>query len=180
MNIENHNTQFNYEAWLNKLHHFIDTTSQFLNELFEGLKILAKKRLSEMWKDIRFSVSKLTAQDFFIAASIILTGILGIIIFFSGLGLLIYQTVLWLQDGTWTQLPLYLFFSIFFENTAFHEWVLHPESWFGLQKLFFWFLNSIPLSVALMIPGISIAFLMAGTMMVTLTYRFYKLSDRND
>jgi hypothetical protein len=58
--------------------------------------------------------------------------------------------------------------------------MVHPESWMGLQKMFSWFLESIPLSMALMIPGISIALFMAGTLVIALTYRFYQLRNRND
>jgi hypothetical protein len=49
----------------------------------------------------------------------------------------------------------------------------------GLQKLFSWFLESVPLSVALMIPGFAIAFFMAGTMVVTMLFRFVQLKNRN-
>jgi flagellar biosynthesis protein FliQ len=57
--------------------------------------------------------------------------------------------------------------------------MIHPESWMGLQKLFSWFLESVPLSVALMIPGLAIAFFMAGTMVVTMLFRFVQLKNRN-
>jgi flagellar biosynthesis protein FliQ len=56
----------------------------------------------------------------------------------------------------------------------------HPESWLGLQKLFSWFLESVPLSLALMIPGLSIALFMAGTIMATMLFRFIQLRKRND
>lgn len=179
MNMENHQTQFNHEDWLAQLYRFVETARQFLNELFKGLKALSRKGLSEAWRDIRTAVSRLTPQDFIITAMISATGMFGLMIFMAGLGLFSYQAMLWLQDGTWTEFPLFVVFNFLFENTALHQWMLHPESWFGLQKMFSWFLESVPLSVALMIPGFSIAMFMAGVLLVALTYRFYQLRNRN-
>ncbi len=180
MNIENHPTQFNHEDWLKQFYRFAETTRQFFNELVRGIRALSQKSLSETWKDIRAVIPRLTVQDFIIAALISITGMIGAMIFMTGLGLFGYQAFLWLQDGTWTEFPLFVVFNFLFENTALHQWMVQPESWFGLQKLFSWFLESIPLSMALMIPGFSIALLMAGLMVVSLAYRFYQLRKRND
>ena len=180
MNIENQQTQFNHEDWLTQLYRFIETGRQFFSELFKALKTLSQKGLLEAWNDIRSAVSRLTPQDFIVTALISIMGMFGVMIFMTGLGLFSYQAMLWLQDGTWTEFPLFVVFNFLFENTALHQWMLHPESWLGLQKLFTWFLESIPLSMALMIPGLSIALFMAGTLVVALTYRFYKLRNRND
>jgi hypothetical protein len=180
MNIENQQTQFNHEDWLAQLYRFIDTGRQFINELFKGLKILSQKGLLEAWKDIRAAVSRLTPKDFIVTALISVMGMFGLMIFMIGLGLFSYQAMLWLQNGTWTEFPLFVVFNFLFENTALHQWMVHPESWLGLQKTLLWFLQSIPLSMALMIPGISIALFMAGTLVIALTYRFYQLRNRND
>lgn len=180
MNIENHQTQFNYEEWLKQFYRFAETARQFFNELLKGIKTLSLKSLSEAWKEISAVIPRLTAQDFIVAALISITGMIGAIIFMAGLGLFAYQAFLWLQDGTWTEFPLFVVFNFLFENTALHQWMVQPESWFGLQKLFAWFLESIPLSMALMVPGFSIALFMAGVMVVISTYRFYQLRKRND
>ncbi len=180
MTIENQQTQFNHEDWLAQLFRFIETGRQFFSELFKGLKSLSQKGLLEAWKDIRSAVSRLTPQDFIVTALISGIGMFGVMIFMTGLGLFSYQAMLWLQDGTWTEFPLFVVFNFLFENTALHQWMLHPESWIGLQKLFSWFLESVPLSMALIIPGFSIALFMAGTLIVALTYRFYQLRSRND
>jgi len=180
MNVENHQTHFNHEDWLAHLNRFIETARQFFNEVFKGLRALSQKGLSEAWKDIRSTVSRLTPQDFIVTASITVTGMFGVMIFMIGFGLFGYQALLWLQDGTWTEFPLFVVFDFLFENTALHQWMLHPESWVGLQKMFSWLLESIPLSIALMVPGFSIALFMAGTLVVALAYRFYQLRNRND
>jgi hypothetical protein len=180
MNIENHQTQFNHEDWLAHLFRSMETARLFFNELFKGLKVLAQKGLLNAWNDIRSVASRLTLQDFIITALLTVTGVFGLIFFMAGLSLFGYQVLIWLQDGTWTEFPLFVVFNFLFENTAFHQWMTHPESWLGLQKLLSWVLESVPLSIALMIPGVSIALLMAGTLVVAFTYRFYQLRNRND
>jgi hypothetical protein len=179
MTIESQQTQFNHEGSLAQLYRFIDTGRQFINELFKRLKILSQKGLLKVWKDIRTAVSRLTPIDFIVTALISIMAVLGLMIFMIGFALFNYQAILWLQNGTWTEFPLFVVFNFLFENTALHQWVIHPESWLGLQKMFLWLLQSIPLSMALMIPGISIALFMAGTLVIALTYRFYQLRNRN-
>ena len=178
MNMENQGTQFNHEEWLARLYRFMETARQFCNELFRGLRALSKKGLLEVWKDTRSAVSRLTPQDFIITALLSVTGAFGLIIFVTGLSLFGYQTILWLQDGTWTEFPLFMVFNFLFENTALHQWMTHPESWLGLQKLFSWFLESVPLSMALMVPGFSITLFMAGILTVAIAYRFYQLKKQ--
>ena len=180
MTIESNQTRFNHENWIGQLYKFIDTASQFLNEIFNGLTVLLKKGLLQIWNDIRFVFKQLTPQDFIITALITTIGMFGVIIFMTGLGLFAYQTILWLQEGIWTEYPLLIVFNFIFDNTALQQWMLQPESWLGLQKLFSWFLEIIPLSAALMIPGISLALFMATTLLITFTYRFYQLRNRND
>jgi len=179
MNMENQQTHFDHEDWLNHLYRYIETARQFGNELFRGLKSISQKGLLEAWSEIRSVVSKLTPQDFIITGLVTLTGIVGGLFFLIGLSLFGYQAILWLQDGVWTEFPLFAVFNFLFENTILHQWMIHPESWMGLQKLFSWFLESVPLSVALMIPGFAIAFFMAGTMVVTMLFRFVQLKNRN-
>jgi hypothetical protein len=45
--------------------------------------------------------------------------------------------------------------------------------------VFSWILETVPLSFALIIPGLSIALFMAGTLAVALVYRFYQLQKNN-
>ena len=179
MNMENQQTHFDHEDWLNHLYRYIETARQFGNELFRGLKSISQKCLLQAWSEFRSVVSKLTPQDFIITGLVTLTGIVGGLFFLIGLSLFGYQAILWLQDGVWTEIPLFAVFNFLFENTILHQWMIHPESWMGLQKLFSWFLESVPLSVALMIPGLAIAFFMTGTMVVTMLFRFVQLKNRN-
>jgi hypothetical protein len=180
MSTENHQAKFNHEEWLEHIYQLLETTRQFFSELFRGLKAISQKGLMEAWKDIRSAISRLTPQDFIVTGLLTFTGMFGVMIFMIGFSLFGYQTVLWLQDGIWTEFPLFAVFNFLFENTILQQWMTHPESWMGLQKMFSWFLESVPLSLALMVPGFSIALFMAGTLAVALLYRFYTLKNRND
>ena len=180
MNMENQQAHFNHEDWLSHLYRYIETARQFGNELFRGLKSLSQKGLLEAWSEIRSVASKLTPQDFIVTGLLALTGTIGGLFFLIGLSLFGYQAILWLQDGVWTEFPLFVVFDFLFESTILQQWMTHPESWVGLQKMFSWFLESVPLSIALMVPGLSIALLMAGTLAMALLFRFYQLKNRND
>ncbi len=180
MNIENRQAQFNHEEWIENLYKFLEMARQFFKEVLRGIKALSQKGLAEAWKDIRSAISKLTPKDFIVPGILTMIGLGGFFIFMVGLSLLTYQSILWLQNGFWTEFPLFVVFNFLFENTAFHLWVVQPESWMGLQKLFSWFLENIPLSIALMVPGLSLVLFMAGTLMVVLLYRFFQLKNRND
>ena len=52
---------------------------------------------------------------------------------------------------------------------------MNPESWIGIQKLLLWLLETTPVSLALMVPGFSIAVTAAGTFTLALIFRFYQL-----
>ena len=107
----------------------------------------------------------------------ITVGLLGLIILLAGIGLLGYQSLLWLQTGVWTGYPLLTIFNFLFENTILHQWIINPESWIGMQKLFLWVLESVPASLALIIPGLSIAISASGIFFIALTFRFYQLKN---
>jgi hypothetical protein len=180
MNMENQQAHFNHEDWLAHLYRYIETARQLCKELLRGVTSLSQKGLRQAWSEIRLAASRLTAQDFIITGLVACAGVLGILVFAVGLSLFGYQALLWLQDGIWTEFPLFVVFNFLFESTALQQWMMQPESWVGLQKMLSWFLESIPLSLALMIPGFSIALFMAGTLGVALLYRFSQLRNRND
>ena len=181
MNIKSHHqAQFNHEEWIEYLFRFVETVQEFLRKVFQNIKTLSQKGLVKAWKEIRTAASKLNTLDIIFMGLTVLAGLLGGLIFLIGLGLLGYQLVLWLLDGVWTSLPLYVVFDFIFENTAFQQWMAHPESWFGMQKLFSGFLETTPLSLALMVPGILIAVAWAGVLSATLVIRFYQIKNHND
>ena len=175
MNMENQQTKFNHENWLEHFYHFIEIARQFCNELFRGIKSISQKSLLEAWKEFRSFVSRLKPQDFIVTGLLSLAGIFGVMTFMTGLSLFGYQTLLWLQNGIWTEFSLFVIFDFLFENTTLQLWMTQPDSWIGLQKIFSWFLETVPLSFALMVPGLSIALFMTGVLSVAVLIRFYQL-----
>ena len=178
MNFErDQQSQFNYDEWISRLLQNIATAQNFLTGFIQAVKLLFKKGLIVVWKEIRTTASKLSAADLFLASMNITVGLLGVIILLAGVGLLGYQSLLWLQTGVWTGYPLLVIFNFLFENTILHQWIINPESWIGMQKLFLWVLESVPASLALIIPGLSIAISASGIFFIALTFRFYQLKN---
>ena len=179
MNTENHR-QFDHEEWINRFFRFTETAKQFLIELAQAFKTLSQKGLVEAWKEIRAATTKLSSVDFIFAGAVTSVAVFGGMVLLAGIGLLSYQSLLWLQNGVWTEYPLLTVFNFLFENTALHQWIINPESWVGMQKLFLWFLESIPVSLALMVPGFSITIMAIGILVVALVFRFYQFKKSND
>jgi len=167
--------RFNHEEWIDQLSQFWVTFKEFMTEFLKVLKILFQKGKKEAWKEIRSSGSKLQKKDFVCAGILLSIGLFGDLILILGLGVLAYQSFLWLQNGIWTEYHLFSVFNYFFENTEIHQWMTNPESWIGMQKLLLWLLESIPVSLALMVPGFSIAVSAAGIFFAALIFRFYQL-----
>ena len=169
--------QFNYEEWISQFLQSIATAQHLFTGFIHAGKVLFKKSLVLVWKEIRSTASKLSAVDFFLAGINIMVALFGVMISFGGIGLLGYQTLSWLQTGIWTEYPLLVIFNFLFENTFLQKWVMSPESWIGMQKLFLWFLESIPVWLALIVPGLSIAILASGIFLIAFTLRFYQLKN---
>ena len=175
MNMENNKqSQFNHEEWINRLFRFIETAQQFSFAFAQTLKIMFQKGLSEGWKEIKIATKKLSLADFVFTGTLAAIAVFGSVILLAGIGLLSYQSILWLQIGAWTEYPLLSVFTFLFENTALHQWIINPDSWVGLQKLFLWVLKSIPVSLALMVPGFSITIMACGVLIMALVFRYYQ------
>jgi hypothetical protein len=167
--------RFSHEEWIEQLSQFWVTFKQLLTEFFKVLKVLFQKGKNEAWKEVRSSGSKLQKKDFVWVGILLSIGLLGGLILLIGFAVLAYQCFLWLQNGVWTEYDLFAVFNYVFENTEFHQWVINPESWIGMQKLLIWFLEAIPLSLALMVPGFSIAISAIGIFFAVLVLRYYQL-----
>jgi hypothetical protein len=175
MNMENHQqSQFNHEEWINRLFQFIETARQFSIAFAKTFKVLFQKSLSEGWKQIKTSTQKLSLADFIFTGTLASIAVFGSIVLLAGIGFLSYQSLLWLQSGVWTEYPLLSVFNFLFENTALHQWIIKPESWVGMQKLVLWVLESTPVSLALMVPGLSIIIMAIWVLIMALVFRFYQ------
>ena len=176
MNTENfQESRFNPEEWMNRLFEFMKAVQYFAIDLIQAFKNLLQKGLLQVWKEIRSATSKLSPVDFFFASITLSIGILGGMILIAGMGLLSYQSFIWLQSGVWNEYPMLTVFNFIFENTAIHQWLMNPESWIGIEKLLLWLLETTPVSLALMVPGVSIVVTAAGTFTLALIFRFYQL-----
>ncbi len=178
MNTENsHQPKLNHEEWIGRFFQFIETVKLFSIEFAQALKSLFQKGLRETWKDFRSIASKLSPVDFFFAGTMLSIGAFGGMIVIAGIGLLSYQSFLWLQSGVWTEYPMLAVFNFLFENTPLHQWIINPESWVGMQKLILWFLETIPVSIALMVPGVSLAITAMSIFIAAMLFRFYQLKN---
>ena len=167
--------RFSHEEWIDQLSRFRVTFKQFLTEFFKVLKVLFQKGKNEAWKEIRSSGSKLQKKDFVCAGILLSIGLFGDLILLIGFGVLAYQCFLWLQNGVWTEYDLFSVFNYVFENTEVHQWMINPESWIGIQKLLIWFLEDMPVSLALMEPGFSIAISAIGIFFAALFFKYYQI-----
>ena len=167
--------RFSHEEWVDQLFEFWVIFKQFLTEFFKGLKVLFQKGKNGAWKEVRSSGSKLQKKDFVCAGILLSIGLFGGLILLTGLGVLTYQCFLWLQNGVWTEYNLFTVFNYVFENTEVNQWMINPESWIGIQKLLMWFLVAMPLSLALMVLGFSIAFSAIGIFFAALVFRYYQI-----
>jgi len=181
MNMENHQqSQFNHEEWINRLFQFIETARQFSIAFTQAFKTLFQKGLAEAWKEIRAAAKKLSLADFIFAGTLTSVTVFGSMILLAGIGLLSYQSFLWLENGVWIEYPMLTVFNFLFENTPLHQWTVNPESWVGMQKLLLWVLESIPVSLALMVPGFSITIMAGSILIAALVFRFYQFKKYND
>ncbi len=178
MSAKKSNAQFHHTRWLDNLDHFLENARSFLQEFKQTLFILSGKAWSRFWQETRFLFSRSTAFDYICGGLTALVGLGATLAVLAGFGILGYQGVLWLQEGEWTGLPLRVLFEALFENTALHGWLMHPESWIGLQKLVAWMLENIPLSAALIVPGLIVGFFSAGLMTTALAVRFYQFKKK--
>ena len=95
MNFErDQQSQFNYDEWISRLLQNIATAQNFLTGFIQAAKVLFKKGLIVVWKEIRTTASKLSAADLFLAGMNITVGLLGVIILLAGIGLLGYQSTI--------------------------------------------------------------------------------------
>jgi hypothetical protein len=82
----------------------------------------------------------------------------------GGIFLFAYQSYQWLKYGAWESYSLLdglIMCCGSFFSSGFCRWILEPQDWVGLHKLFAGFLDWIPLSLFLIILGLT-AFVRSG------------------
>ncbi len=165
---------YNHTDWLKNISALFREVRAFANEGSTMIKDSAKKLWSRTVSEIRFFISRSTMLDYLGGGITAAIGFMATLVFLSGFGLIGYQIFLWLKDGVWTEFPLFVVFNFMFENTALQSWMQQPESWYGLQQVSSWFLENIPLSLALIVPGFMVASGMAGIAAAAICIRYYQ------
>jgi hypothetical protein len=165
---------FDYQQWVYQGSEAMKTLIEFTGELFQGLKFLFIKFSKVAYQQTRFFFSRLTRWDYLYCSINTFVSFIATMVFCSGLGLLAYQVFLWIKDGAWTDYSVFVMFNFLLENTALHQWINQPESWLGLQRILFWLFENTPLSLALIVPGIMVAFLSTGVMGMAVLIRYYQ------
>ena len=155
---------------------FVESGYLFLLELKEALAPYWFRALSKSKAHYKEMASKLTRWDFcfgLFCAGLILSSVL---VFLSGICVLFYQIVGWLQNGIWEKLPLLRLFNYFFDGTALYLWFQDPGSWLGLHQLVSWTLENIPISLLLIMDGIVMSTVFGAGILMAACYRYYTLS----
>ena len=177
---ENDHQKSDYMSWMESINEALDRANEFYEEAVINLEAIARQTISKIIKELRFFISKLTIVDFFCGS--LTLGVLSLASLFlvTGIGLVSYQAFLWIRDGVWSEYTITVVFNYIFENTVVSQWLNNPESWFGLQKTIEWLLENIPLSVALIIPSITVLCGMVLISIVGLTFRYYQFKAKEN
>jgi len=177
---ENDHQKSDYMSWMESINEALDRANEFYEEAIINLEAIARQTISKIIKELRFFISKLTIVDFFCGS--LTLGVLSLASLFlvTGIGLVSYQAFLWIRDGVWSEYTITVVFNYIFENTVVSQWLNNPESWFGLQKTIEWLLENIPLSVALIIPSITVLCGMILISIVGLTFRYYQFKAKEN
>jgi len=177
---ENDHQKSDQIPWMEWINEALDRANEFYEEAVINLEAIARQTISKIIKELRFFISKLTIVDFFCGS--LTFGVLSLASLFlvSGIGLVCYQAFLWVRDGVWSEYTITVVFNFIFENTVVSQWLSNPESWFGLQKTLEWLLENIPLSVALIIPSITVLCGMILISIVGLTFRYYQFKGKEN
>ena len=161
-------------SWMQWINVNLDNAKEFYEEVKMNLQKITSQAISKVSKELRFFISKLTPVDFFCGC--ITLGIMSLASLFlaSGLGLVGYQIFLWIKNGVWSEFAIIEVFNFLFENTLAAQWLINPESWFGLQKMMEWLLQNIPLSLALIVPSVIVLAGMICVNIAAIAFRFYQ------
>jgi hypothetical protein len=81
------------------------------------------------------------------------------------LGTLGWQIFSYLRSGFWQSISSIDGLSFIFQNTKFGLWLENPDSWYGIYDLANW----LPLSLAIVVTGVMIEFLLMVLALVVLS-----------
>ena len=146
----------------------------FIKDMARPWRAFFDNYVLKIKNDSRQVVRKLTILDFVLAGISLLIMFAAGLVVLSGIGIVSYQSVMWLQDGIWKELPLFSTFNYLLEGTALHGWVSDPQSWLGLHNMVVWSLENIPLALVLIVDGLAVMFIVAAMMTMGISLRLFQ------
>ena len=162
----------------NKVLEFFNSFWEFVREEGRPIGSFCKKSIQRVRTQTRDILHKFTSLDIVLGGLSVSIMFVGGLVVFGGLGILIYQSFLWLQEGVWSGIPMLSAFNYFFQGTALHGWVDAPQSWLGLHEMVKWCLLNIPLSLVLIVDGLAVIFFVAAFMTFGLSFRLYQFKGK--
>lgn len=162
----------------NKVLEFFVSFWEFIQVEGKPLGSFCKNSIQRVKTETKDILHKFNSLDIILGGLSVSIMFVGGLIVLGGLGILTYQSFMWLQDGVWSAIPLASAFDYFFQGTALHGWVSQPQSWLGLQEIVKWCLQNIPLSLALVVDGLALIFMVAVCMTLGLSFRIYQFKGK--
>ena len=139
-----------------------------------------RQSLVQVKEEIRYLFQKFTVFDF-VCCNLNLAGLLlSSLVFFAGIGIVGYQSFVWIKDGVWNAMPLMAVFDFLFENTALQEWMQNPTSWTGLHQVVEWNLTNVPLSLVLIVEGGLLSAGLLAMMVLAILIRRFQFKHREE
>ena len=170
-------THFNISEKIEAGFKYFDLFKLFLLELKEALNPYWQKIVSKSKKEYENVSNHWTIWDTvfgLLAAALIFCSLL---VLASGFVIFAYQVFIWLESGLWEEIPLLVAFNFVFQNTTLHQWILNPESWFGLHQIITWTLENVPLSLTLMIEGIMLTGFFSACIVMAIFIRLVTMKN---
>jgi len=162
----------------NKTITFLNSLWTFTKDMARPWKAFFENYILRVKNDSRQVVRRFTFMDYFFGGLSSLLMLVASLIILAGVGIVSYQSFMWLQDGVWKELPLFSAFNFLLEGTALHGWVSEPHSWLGLHNMVVWCLENIPLALILIIDGMAVIFLVMAIMTMGLSLRYYQIKGK--
>lgn len=156
----------------------MDSFWTFIKDMARPWRAFFENYVLKVKNESRQMVRKFTFMDYVLSGiSLFIMFAAGLVIV-AGVGIVSYQSFMWLQDGIWKELPLFAAFNYFFEGTALHGWVSAPQSWLGLHNLVVWSLESIPLALVFILDGLAVIFIVVAVMAMGVSFRVFQVKGK--
>ena len=162
---------------------YLEAARLFTLDVLHTCRFVCEQGLASTYaaarRELKFLIKRFTVLDLIFGNLSLLGLVLSFSVFLSGIGILGYQIVVWLQEGVWNALPMMLVFNYFFEDTALGAWMLNPDSWLGLHQVVEWGLTNIPISLVLILDGLALSAGMVVTITLAVMIRRFQFKHRD-